>query len=107
MEHTRVPHGLDLEAVPGGGGWLWRQLLAARSRLTGAVDPSAQKNVLRAERPRLLVCISAVPMQADSMRFARCCQLPRLASSQVAACQKQLAEHSSVQHFQQADGADG
>ena len=22
MEHTRVPHGLDLEAVPGGGGWL-------------------------------------------------------------------------------------
>ena len=74
MEHTRVPHGLDLEAVPGGGGWLWRQLLAARSRLSGAIDRSAQKIVLLRERPRLSVCISAVPMPDDSVRFASSCR---------------------------------
>ena len=50
-----------------GGGWLWGQLLAARSRLTGVAEWSAQKKALLRERPRSPVIFSAVPMPDDSV----------------------------------------
>ena len=103
--HARVPHGLDLEAVPGGGGWLWRQLLAARSRLTGAVDPSAQKKVLRAERPRLPMTFGAVPMPDDSVWFASSCRAVAPRTQPGCRLATTSTEYASVQRRQHSDRA--
>ena len=81
---------------------MW-QLLAARSRLTGAAEGRAEKMVLLRERPRLPMTFGAVPMRADSVWFVSSCRAVAPRKQPGCRCHDHRSEYVSAQRRQQCD----